>query len=355
MGAIDERSDDIDELRQRLAQCEQEREQVTVALEDAHAEVRRLSDQLERLQADNTHLARSTGELSRFLDEHRTRRSSDPNRGRGQTAAATRAEAENSVLTEELQVTVEELQVTAEELEEANSALRQLNADLERRVEERTAALRQALAERDVLLDQKDMLAREIDHRVKNSLQMVASLLHMQSRAASEETRRALKVAMGRIHAVARVHALLYAKGYAGSVGFKNYLHDICANLADGFGIDQQRRALVVEADPVEVSADVALSLATVVNELVTNALWYAFAPDQAGTVWVQFRRKDDGRLSLTVADDGRGLPETASGGLGSGLGTQIVASIADALKADVEIGRTGGTRITLTLPAQHS
>lgn len=355
MGISSERSDDLGELRQRLARCEQEREHVTVALEDAHAEVRRLSEQLERLQADNAQLARSTGELSRFLDEHRTRQSADSNQALGRTAAAARAEAENSVLTEELQVTVEELQVTAEELEEANSALRQLNADLEKRVEERTAALRQALAERDILLDQKDMLAREIDHRVKNSLQMVASLLHMQSRTASEETRQALKVAMGRIHAVARVHALLYAKGYAGSVGFRNYLHDICANLADGFGIDQQRRTLVVEADPVEVSADVALSLATVVNELVTNALWYAFDPDQAGTVWVQFRQEDDGRLSLTVADDGRGLPETAGSGLGTGLGTQIVSSLADALKADVEIGRTGGTRVTLTLPSSRS
>jgi Signal transduction histidine kinase len=341
MGTIDERSDEMDELRQRLAHCEQEREQVTVALEDAHAEVQRLSEQLERLQTDNAHLARSTGELARFLNEHRA----------SQSVAPSRAEAENSVLTEELQVTVEELQVTAEELEEANTALRQLNIDLERRVEERTAALRKTLAERDALLDQKDMLAREIDHRVKNSLQMVASLLHMQSRGASDETRQALQVAMGRIHAVARVHALLYAKGYAGSVGFKNYLHDICANLADGFGIDQQRRALVVEADPVQVSADVALSLATVVNELVTNALWYAFAPDQAGTVWVQFRKEDDGRLSLTVADDGRGLPETAN----TGLGTQIVSSIAEGLKADVAIGRTGGTRITLTLPPPRS
>lgn len=342
MGFIHERSDSSAELRRRLAVCEQEHEQMTVALEDAHAEVRRLAEQIERLQVSNAQLARQAGELT-HLTERLSRRRKDNGRP---AAPSPRMQEDNAMLAEELRVTVEELQVTAEELEEANAELRRLNEDLERRVEQRTAELRQALDERDTLLRHKDMLIGEINHRVKNSFQMVASLLNLQGRKAAPETREALQVAIGRIYAIARVHALLYAKGGVDSVEFGAYLGDVCANLAASFGVDGRRRTLVVEADSIRVSVDIALSLATAVNELVTNALWHAFDANQTGTVWVQFQRKEDGRLSLTVADDGRGLPKRMS----SGLGMQIVSSIAEGLKADLEIGRTSGTRFTLTL-----
>lgn len=342
MGSIGERTDEMEELRRRLALCEQEREQLAVALEDAHAEVERLVKQMAGLQADNGHLRRGAGRMALLLKQ----------RGAEQTSPS-QAENENAVLTEELQVTVEELQVTADELEAANAALRRLNQELEQRVQERTEALERALAERDALLRRKELLVKEVDHRVRNSLQMATSLLSLQGRKASADTRQALQLAIGRIHAIGRVHALLYDKGNSEAVRFDGYLLDVCTNLAISFGVDHRRRALLVEAEPIWVLADAALPLATVVNELVTNALWHAFSADMPGTVWVQFRREEDGRLSLTVADDGRGMkPRGGNTGASGGLGLEIVSSIALGLRADVTIGREGGTRVTLSLPA---
>ena len=346
MGFIGERSDEAEDLRQRLAICEQEREQLTVALEDAHAEVERLTEQVARLQANNGHLTRSAGEMAHVLAQHEAERSKARSAERAASVAAGER-TENALLAEELQVTVEELQVIAEELDGANTALRDLNQELERRVEERTAALERALAERDALLRRKELLVKEVDHRVRNSLQMVTSLLSLQGRRASAETRQALQLAIGRIYAIARVHTLLYAKGGSEAVRFDGFLRDVCANLATSFGLDQNRRALLVEAEAIWITADDALLLSTAVNELVTNALWHAFGGDMPGTVWVQFRREEDNRLSLTVADDGRGLDPRAGG-----LGLEIVSSIAEGLRADMTIAREGGTRITLLLPA---
>lgn len=346
MDSIGEHTDETEDLRRQLAICEQEREQLTVALEDAHAEVERLTEQVARLQADNAHLTRSAGEMAHLLAQSEIERSKAWGAGRVASVSALEQE-EHALLAEELQVTVEELRVTAEELEETNTALRDLNQALEQRVEERTAALERALAERDALLHRKELLVKEVDHRVRNSLQMVTSLLSLQGRKASAETRQALQLAIGRIYAIARVHALLYAKGGSEAVRFDGFLRDVCAHLATSFGVDQHRRALLVEAEAVWIPADASLMLATVVNELVTNALWHAFGADVPGTIWVQFRREENGRLSLTVADDGRGLARRAGG-----LGLEIVSSIAEGLRADLTIAREGGTRVTLLLPA---
>ncbi|MBP2313759.1 sensor histidine kinase [Azospirillum soli] len=361
MGSIGERTDEVEELRRQLAICEQEREQLAVALEDAQAEVERLAEQVARLQADNRHLRRSAGGMAHLLKQ----RMADPvqeEQSAGQTAPS-QTETENAILAEELQVTVEELQVTAEELEKANEELRQLNQELERRVRERTEALERTLVERDALLRRKELLVKEVDHRVRNSLQMATSLLSLQGRKASAETRQALQLAIGRIHAIGRVHALLYDKGNSEAVRFDSYLQEVCTNLATSFGVDHRRRTLLVEAEPIWVPADAALPLATAVNELVTNALWHAFSIDTPGTVWVQFHREENGRLTLTVADDGRGMKPRhndigggtgggTGGGSCGGLGLEIVSSIALGLRADMTIGRKGGTRVTLSLPA---
>lgn len=347
MGDVDERPDEVEHLRQRLAVCERDRERMAVALDDAHGELRRLAEQVDQLRSGNLSLAHKAEELSGHLARFQAR-SADVGGAQTQIRKRRAAEASKSsdkaALAEQLRVTVEELQVTADKLEEANLVLRRINQDLERRVEERTVAL----TERDDLLRHKELLMKEVEHRVKNSLQMVASLLSLQGKTASPETRQALQIAIGRIHAVARVHALLYAKGGAEAVRFDRYLHDVCTSLGASFGVDGRRRTLLVEADPVMVPVDAALALATAVNELVTNALRYAFAVDRPGTIWVQFRRETEERLILTVADDGRGLPPHPC----CGLGLQIVSSVAEGLKAEMSMAREGGARVTLSIPA---
>ena len=134
MGDVDERWGELENLRQKLEASEQEREQMLVALEDAHAEVRRLAEQVDRLQADNRFLTRSASELTGRLSQCQVRRPD--------TQPQNDAVHAQGCMAEELRVTIEELQVTAEDLEEANVALRELNQTLERRGGERAAALK---------------------------------------------------------------------------------------------------------------------------------------------------------------------------------------------------------------------
>ena len=255
------------------------------------------------------------------------------------------------LLNEELQVSIEELRVTSEELQASNDALREANINLEVKVAERTASLTRVLAERDALIQRKELLIREVDHRVKNSLQMVLSLLRIQAgKQVDIRARQVLQTAGMRIQAIAQVHSMLYVRNTAESVPFNDYLEEICTFLGATLGASERRRALLVEAEPVELSPDHAIPLALITNELVTNAFRHAFG-GKPGTVWVQFRRNRDGRLELTVADDGRGLPDGFDIRNAEGLGLQVVAAMVEQLGATFDIGHQTGARFTLTLP----
>lgn len=153
-------------------------------------------------------------------------------------------EEEVSLLNEESQVSIEELQVIAEEVEASNAALLEANIHLEQQVAERTASLPKALAERDALIQRKELLIREVDHRVKNSLQMALSLLRIPAdKQADSRIRQVLQTAGMRIQAIDQVHSLLYAHNNAESVRFDDYLEEICTFLGTTFDIGRQTGA----------------------------------------------------------------------------------------------------------------
>jgi two-component sensor histidine kinase len=261
-------------------------------------------------------------------------------------------EGQLGILNEELQVSLEELQVTAEELESANVTLREFNETLERQIAERTASLAAALAERDAALGRKDLLIREVDHRVKNSLQMVMSLLRIQgAKVGDPKTRRALQTAMMRIQAIAQVHTMLYAQSDAEAVAFDRYLDEICSFLGSTLGANARGRKLLVEAEAVELPPDIAIPLALVTTELVTNAFRHAF-DGAAGTVWVRFHRTGTGDLELVVADNGRGLAPDFDPSHAEGLGLQVVMAMVAQVGGRLDISRNDGACFALTLPA---
>ena len=191
----------------------------------------------------------------------------------------------------------------------------------------------------------------EMSHRVKNDLHLVTSLLRVEAeRQRNPAARAALGRAGARVEAVARVHELLCHGDGSGTVAVDRYLRETCAGLAELLGVDGRHRALVVRAEAAVLPADTARSLGLVVNELVTNAFRHAFAADGPGTVWVEFGRDAGGRLRLSVADDGAGLPDRTDAG--GGLGLRLVTMTAEQLGATLDVGRDGGTQLTLTLPA---
>jgi two-component sensor histidine kinase len=205
--------------------------------------------------------------------------------------------------------------------------------------------------------DSAYMFVREADHRIKNSLQAVISLLDRQAnRTKAEAARDALRVATARVAAIAEVHAALHAAprqyGIEAKLDLATYLGGLCTALRGAFGVDGEYRVLHVEVEPLTISSAAAQSLGLAVTELVTNALRHAFHPAKPGTVRVTGRYRGDGWYQLCVEDDGKGLPRDFDLRLRpSGLGLRMVNMLADQLRARLTVAGGAGACFVLTVP----
>jgi two-component sensor histidine kinase len=187
----------------------------------------------------------------------------------------------------------------------------------------------------------------ELNHRVKNNLAIVSSMLTLQSRVTpSPEVREHLAKAVDRIQTIADVHASLYRSGRKDDVDFAAYMVDLCSRLRDSV-LDTTRVDLEVDAEPAVVPLDKAVALGVVVNELVTNAAKYAYPPPVHGTIVIRLAR-DDGSLVLQVEDSGPGLPKEVPK---TGLGMQLVRSLVQQLGATLKVSRPPGAVFAIRLP----
>ena len=173
----------------------------------------------------------------------------------------------------------------------------------------RSSANREA-EERQAKIAERELLLRELQHRMKNNFQTVASLLEMQLRRASDPpARQALREALGRVVSISDAHSSLYASSQdVGAVDMSAYLKDLCANLAEALFLGAVVR-LECRADAAALDRDRAVAVGLIVNELVTNAAKHAFADGRPGQIRVAFGR-EGADYRLVVEDDGKGLPE---------------------------------------------
>jgi two-component sensor histidine kinase/CHASE3 domain sensor protein len=229
-----------------------------------------------------------------------------------------------------------------QEIKQARDEVRAINLSLEDRVEKRTQEL--ALAR-----ERAELLLSEVNHRVANSLQLVAALVHMQSKSVTDESAKgALKETEGRIHAISQIHKSLYTSSDVTSVALDDYLGVMLDNLGVAMRNDGHTARLTSELDPVVLPTDESISLGVVATELVTNAFKYAYPAGQAGDIRVMLRKLPEGRAELVVQDDGIGLGGALRTG-GTGLGSKIIAAMAAALKTNVEyVNRKPGTSARL-------
>jgi PAS domain S-box-containing protein len=197
--------------------------------------------------------------------------------------------------------------------------------------------------------ERQRLLTQEVSHRVKNSLQLVASLLGLQSRASrSEEAARALDEAQARVQAVAQVHDRLWRQYDAKRIDLCGFLDELCQRLDDS----APNHRVEFRGASSLVSVDRAIPTGLLVNELVTNALKYAYC-DDGGAVRVTLARPDPATISLEVADEGRGLPEDYNlSPQGQGLGTRLLNGLARQLGRH---GQRGAARPRHRLPARDA
>jgi len=199
-------------------------------------------------------------------------------------------------------------------------------------------------------LERHQFLIKEMNHRVKNSLALVVSMLRLQARENSEpEFAQHLEEATLRVGAIARVHEQLYQSADVERFDIGRYIEAICKDLGASFS----QCEIVVEAQPgIIISTDRAISAALIVNELVSNAAKHAYRGGDAGRIWVSVGTTSDGALSISVRDEGGGLPVGFQMDKGKGLGSRMVHALADQLDARVAVvARNPGVEFILTAP----
>jgi len=204
---------------------------------------------------------------------------------------------------------------------------------------EKEAAERELVESRDrlaALLEQKTTLLHEVSHRVSNSLQLISSLISIQAtRIGDPHAREALLQARERVQAVMLVHRRLYTSEEVGSIEIDKYLMALADELQAGILAREQGPRIIVEAAPLRLSTDKAVSVGVIVNELVANALKYAFPNGKGGTIKVKMSQ-EGAHAVLTVEDDGVGYSEAAQP-KGTGMGTLIIGAMAKTLQGSVE------------------
>jgi two-component sensor histidine kinase len=209
---------------------------------------------------------------------------------------------------------------------------------LEQRVGERTADLTNMIGQRDLLL-------REVHHRVKNNFQVINSLISFESsHAASDETRETLRNLHGRVYALGLVHQRLMQSSNLATFDIRVFLDDLCGNLASLSSADMRGITLVAEADPLQTDLDVAGPLALLVTELVTAA-FARYGTGERGEIRVSLRRAPDAKLLLVVGDD------APPGEAGDASESRIVRALVTQLNGELALTRDGGTIATATLP----
>lgn len=226
----------------------------------------------------------------------------------------------------------------------ANGEIRSINESLEHRVEERTRDL-------EVARDRAEMLLAEVNHRVANSLTMVASLVGMQSRASgSQEVRDILANTQARIKAVATVHRQLYSTTEVQTIALDDFLPKLVQDIEGSMQAEGLSARISNEVEPLSMSTDQSISVGIILSEWITNAYKYAY-PDRSGEIRVKLRNGGDGTAILSVEDDGVGRGNDATP-KGTGLGSKLVQAMATALGARISyIDRNPGTEARLVLP----
>lgn len=199
-------------------------------------------------------------------------------------------------------------------------------------------------------LDDKDVLLREVHHRVRNNMQLISSLLEMQAVAANgEEAKAKLREAATRVRSIALAQEALHDNESFSSVDLGHYLRSVVA--AVGGMQDRIRFEMAVEKIPFAL--DRAVPTGLIVNELLTNALKHAFPEGREGTVRVEARRAEDGTVMIMVADDGVGLPSEEVPMQTRSLGYRLIRRLTDQAEAFLTVDRSHGTRLTITLPPE--
>lgn len=194
------------------------------------------------------------------------------------------------------------------------------------------------------LLQDKEMLMKEIHHRVKNNLMVISSLLSLQSRYIKDEaTREIFKESETRAKSMALIHDRLYRSGDLKSIDFPDYIRSLTRDIFNTYVTRRGRIQLQMNVQDVMVDVNSAVPLGLIINELVTNSLKYAFPDDRDGIIRISFHEDGD-EYALEIGDDGIGIPADFDIEKSDSLGMLLVNSLTSQIQGELELKRDPGT-----------
>lgn len=244
------------------------------------------------------------------------------------------------------------LALQIDERSRAEEDVRRLNVELERRVGERTADLEATNARLRAALAEKEVLLREVQHRVKNNLQVISSLISLQARKAPAALKPYFQESLERIGAIGRVHEQLYRREGASTFGAEVLLQTICRDLSQIYGADRDRITCRVAADrPVHLPLDVATPLALIVSETVSNAFKHAFADGRRGEIMVTLT-EGEAETRLEIRDNGIGFSAEEGEAKPQSMGLRLLELLASQIGGRISWSSGDGTTLTLVLPS---
>ncbi|HEY9627551.1 MAG TPA: histidine kinase dimerization/phosphoacceptor domain -containing protein [Coleofasciculaceae cyanobacterium] len=201
-------------------------------------------------------------------------------------------------------------------------------------------------------LREKEVLLKEIHHRVKNNLQIVYSLLRLQRRQLKDpQAVEALLESQNRIETIALIHEKLYRSKDLGSIDFAEYIPGLVSNLFSTYDVNDRRITLETKVEPISLDIDKAIPCGLIINELVSNALKYAFPSAQTGQIDVEMRCGEDAQITLIVGDNGVGFSSCSDFSQPETLGLQLVEDFVAQLKGQLQISCHAGTQFSITFP----
>jgi two-component sensor histidine kinase len=246
----------------------------------------------------------------------------------------------------------------------AEEAMKTFSEDLDHKVLERTSNLddvnMKLMTEIDVRLNaerqltktvgEKDVMLREVHHRVKNNLQIIISLLNLQSRYISDTTTlSAFKESQNRVRAMALVHEKLYQSTDLSTIDLNNYLTFLGDNLFQFLGMKGRGIKLTMDIHDIFLAIDTAIPFGLMINELISNSLKYAFPGGRKGEISIAIHRQDH-TLNILYKDNGIGIPKDFDWRNARSMGLRLITALVDQLDGTIELDRTVGTLFTMVV-----
>ncbi len=199
-------------------------------------------------------------------------------------------------------------------------------------------------------LHEKDVLLKEIHHRVKNNLQIIISLLNLQSGyIKDEQTLKAVKDGQNRVRSMALVHEKFYQSDELTEINFAEYVEKLCQFLFQSYGDNTDRIKLIVKADDVALDMDTAMPCGLLINEIVSNSLKYAFPNDHEGEIKIEVKKLPDNYIVMSISDNGIGISQEIDFEKAESLGLQLITALASQLDGELKISRDTGTEILVS------